>query len=234
MRTNANFHSFQNREKLLENLTATIADYLVEGIRENGQASLAVSGGSTPVDLFKKLSTLQIPWDQVSICLVDERWVEPTEADSNEKLVRTHLLQNKAAAATFTGMKTSAPTATKGVQQCKQNLQKISLPFDVLILGMGSDGHTASLFPGAKKLAAATDMQSENICIGIAPLTAPHERMTLTLPAILNSRQIILHITGQEKKDVLEHAQQEGPLDELPIRFILNQSSTPFSIYWAE
>lgn len=228
-----NFHSFQSRETLLEKLTATIADYLLQGIKENGQASLAVSGGSTPIDLFKKVSSLSLPWDQVSIFLVDERWVDPTDADSNEKLVRTYLLQNKAAVATFTGMKTAAPIASEGVQECEQNLQKIPLPFDVLILGMGGDGHTASLFPGAKKLAAATDMQSGDTCMGIAPLTAPHERMTLTLPAILNSRQIILHITGQEKKDVLDRAQQEGPNAELPIRFILNQRSTPFNIYWA-
>lgn len=234
MKTNAQLHSFQNREKLLQELSATIAQYLSQGISVNGSASLAVSGGSTPVDLFKKLSTLSLPWQHVSICLVDERWVEPEDADSNENLVRTHLLQNKAAAANFTGMKNGAPTASEGEEECEQNLQKVPLPFDVLILGLGGDGHTASLFPGAKNLGAATDMQSGRVCMAIAPQAAPHERMTLTLPAILNSRQIILHITGQEKKDVLEHAQEEGPMKALPIRFILTQHSAPFSVYWAK
>lgn len=234
MQSNAHFHSFQSREKLLETLATTIADYLVQGITANGHASLAVSGGSTPIELFKKISIQTLPWQHVFICLVDERWVEPDDADSNEKLVRTHLLQNNAAVANFTGMKNAALTASEGMQEYEQHLQKIPMPFDVLILGMGGDGHTASLFPGAQKLAAATDMRSENMCIGIAPLTAPHERMTLTLPAILNSRHIILHIVGQEKKNVLEHAQQEGPSEEFPIRFILSQNSTPFSIYWAE
>lgn len=125
MRANADFHSFQNREKLLGKLTVTIADILLQGISENGQASLAVSGGSTPVDLFKKLSSLSLPWKHISICLVDERWVEPDDTDSNEKLVRTHLLQNHAAAASFTGMKNAAATASEGVQQCERNLQKI-------------------------------------------------------------------------------------------------------------
>ncbi len=227
-------HNFQSRKELTEKLASTIADYLTEGITNNGKASLAVSGGSTPVGLFRTLSTLTIEWEKVFICLVDERWVEPTDADSNEKLVRTHLLQNNAAAASFTGMKNSAPTASEGADECAQMLKKLPVPFDVLILGMGGDGHTASLFPGAKKLSAATDMQSGKICMGIAPLTAPHERMTLTLPAILNSHQIILHITGQDKKDVLESAQQKGSLEKFPIRFILTQSSTPFNVYWAE
>lgn len=228
------FHSFLNRKELTEKLSSTIADYLTEGITNNGSASLAVSGGSTPVGLFRTLSTLEIEWEKVFICLVDERWVEPTNDDSNEKLVRTHLLQNNAAAASFTGMKNAAATAGDGADECTQNLKELPMPFDVLILGMGGDGHTASLFPGAKKLSAATDMQSGKICMGIAPLTAPHERMTLTLPAILDSRQIFLHITGQEKKDVLERAQEKGSVKELPIRFILTQNSTPFNIYWAE
>ena len=98
---------------------------------------------------------------------------------------------------------------------------------------MGNDGHTASLFPGAEKLAAATDIESGRTCMGIAPLTAPHERMTLTLPAILDSRQIFLHITGQEKKDVLQKAQAEGSIEKMPIRYILRQQTTPVAVYWA-
>ncbi|MBN4068984.1 6-phosphogluconolactonase, partial [Desulfotalea psychrophila] len=114
----------------------------------------------------------------------------------------------------------------------------INRPFDVLLLGMGNDGHTASLFPGAAKLPLATDMHSGKICVGIAPVTAPHERMTLTLPVILESKQIILHITGQNKKDVLEQAFGEGLMEEMPIRFILrNQTQKQknnFKIYWAK
>ena len=159
--------------------------------------------------------------------------MEPTENDSNEHLVRNYLLKDKAAAATFIGMKNSKATATGGEKECEHHLQRAPRPFDVLILGMGGDGHTASLFPGAEKLAAATDMDSTKTCMGIAPLTAPHERMTLTLPAILDSRQIFLHITGEDKKNVLKKATTEGPIAEMPIRFILRQQSTPLSVYWA-
>lgn len=228
-----NLLTFPDRKNLVIDLAERIGELLTDGITDNGQASLAVSGGSTPVELFEALSDLDIPWQQVVITLVDERWVEPTENDSNEHLVRNHLLKDKALAATFIGMKNSAATASAGEKECERKLHEVPRPFDVLILGMGGDGHTASLFPGAKKLSLATDMDLGQICIGIAPLTAPHERMTLTLPAILDSRHIFLHITGQEKNDVLQKAQAEGPVEEMPIRYILRQQTTPVSVYWA-
>jgi 6-phosphogluconolactonase len=238
MSNKIDLHSFSNRDILTTELATTITAILNQGITQNGRASLAVSGGSTPVQLFECLSNMDIPWQNVEISLVDERWVVPVDPDSNEHLVRKHLLQNRAKAANFTGMWNSAKTASKGEEKCSAQLQKIHRPFDVLILGMGGDGHTASLFPGAARLPQATDMNSGKICMGIAPVTAPHERMTLTLPAILDSKQIFLHITGQNKKDVLEQALSGGPAEEMPIRFILqNLAQKPkmnFSIYWAK
>ena len=230
---NVTFKDFPDRRKLVVSLADLVGELLTEGVTANGHASLAVSGGSTPVALFEQLSGMDIPWRDVVITLVDERWVEPTEDDSNEYLVRRHLLKDKAAAAAFIGMKNGASTASEGEGECEQNLQKVSRPFDVLILGMGGDGHTASLFPGAEKLAAATDMNSGRSCMGLAPLTAPHERMSLTLPVILDSRQLFLHIVGQDKKNVLETATAGGSAEEMPIRFVLNQQSTPLSVYWA-
>jgi 6-phosphogluconolactonase len=228
-----NFHSFSDRDTLSTALSAAIASLLSEGIAKQGRASLAVSGGSTPVQLFQDLSILDIDWQHVDIFLVDERWVEPTDADSNERLVKTHLLQNKASCAKFIGMKNAAATAGDGEAECEQRLQGIFQPFDVLILGMGGDGHTASLFPGSQKLAAATNMDSGRTCMALAPLTAPHERMSLTLPVILQSRQLFLHIVGEEKKDVLEKALADGPIEEMPIRFILRKKTPPLDTYWA-
>jgi 6-phosphogluconolactonase len=237
MKTPVDFHSFHDRESLTTELATTIGALLSNGIQKNGHASLAVSGGSTPVQLFKRLSSIDLPWQNIAITLVDERWVAPDDAASNEHLVTTHLLQNRAAAATFTGMKNHAKTASEGEAECERELQKIPRPFDVLLLGMGQDGHTASLFPGAARLPRATDLNSGKICMGIAPITAPHERMTLTLPAILDSKQIVLHITGENKKEVLEQALAKGPAEEMPIRFILQhltqKQKAMFSIYWA-
>ncbi len=227
------FKTFTARNRLAADLAAEIGKRLTVGVAESGRASLVVSGGSTPVALFEQLSAMDLNWPKMMITLVDERWVATTEADSNEHLVRSHLLRDKAAAAAFIGLKNAAATAAAGEEECERNLGKMPRPFDVLILGMGGDGHTASLFPGAPKLSRATDMRGVQSCMGIAPRTAPHERMTLTLPAILDARQIYLHITGQQKRDVLEQAQADGPAEEMPIRFILRQQKTPVSIYWA-
>ena len=225
---------FPDRQALVNELADEIASLLVQGINKKGKASLAVSGGSTPVELFEHLSEMDIPWDRVFVFPVDERWVEPIDPDSNERLVRDHLLKNRAAAATFIGMKNSAPTAGEGEKQCERRLSQVPLPFDVLVLGMGSDGHTASLFPGAEKLPAATDMNSGRTCMALAPLTAPHERMSLTLPVILSAETIFLHIQGQEKMDVLNEALKEDePVEDMPIRFVLRNGKKPVLIYWA-
>ena len=228
-----NVNKFPDRETLAAALAERIGGQLTAGIREHQQASLAVSGGSTPVLLFERLSELEIPWRDVVVTLVDERWVAPGANDSNEQLVRSHLLKNKAAAATFIGMKNAAASAGAGEVECAQQLQKVPRPFEVLILGMGLDGHTASLFAGAEELAAATDMASGKTCMAITAPTAPHERMTLTLPALLASRQIFLHITGQEKNEVLQKALAGGPAEKMPIRFFLRRQKPPLSIYWA-
>ncbi len=238
MKSGIDFHSFSDRDMLVGELADSVTSLLESGISKNGSASLAVSGGSTPVALFEELSVRDLAWEQVHICLVDERWVDPKDPESNEHLVRTHLLQNRAAAARFTGMKNSAATAGAGEAECERLYREIPAPYDVLLLGMGGDGHTASLFPGAVRLPQATDMESDRICISIAPLTAPHERMSLSLPAILSSRQIILHITGQDKRDVLDLAMSDGPAGEMPIRFILQNGmenpNVKFHVYGAQ
>ena len=230
---NYEFVEFNNQSALVAELTARIGNALTYAINLRGCASLAVSGGTTPVPMFEALSRVDLAWDKVVISLVDERWVDVSAHDSNENLVRSHLLKNKAAAARFIGMKTAALTVDEGEKECAERLQSIPMPYDILVLGMGGDGHTASLFPGAEKLVSAVDMSSGCICMGIAPVTAPHERMTLTLPAILNSRDIILHISSEEKRKVYEKAMSEGPLAEMPVRFVLQQARVPVTVYWA-
>jgi 6-phosphogluconolactonase len=230
---NVIFNEFTDRHSLALDLADKIGERLTDAAADKGRASLVVSGGATPMTLFEQLSGMDLRWPDVVITLVDERWVAPTSQDSNEYLVRSHLLKDKAAAATFIGLKNEAATASAGEKECAQRLQKIPRPFDAIILGMGADGHTASLFPGAHELRLATDMNATQICMGVTPLTAPHERMTLTLPAILDARQIFLHITGQNKKDLLQQALADGAVEKMPIRFILRQQTTPLSVYWA-
>lgn len=243
MKNGIDMHCFTSRDELVGELVLAITTLLAEGIRQNGRASLAVSGGSTPVQLFKRLAKADLDWSSVDICLVDERWVDGEDPASNAHLVQKYLLQNKACEAKFTGMKNEASTASAGQDECGRQLEGVHHPYDALILGMGDDGHTASLFPKALKLREAVTLDSGLRCISIAPLTAPHERMTLTLPEILSAQQIFLHIVGQNKKDVLEQACLDGPPEEMPIRFILEQfsknqktaaSSLLLHIYWAK
>ena len=227
------FKEFKDSATLVAALAGEVADLLRAGISARGQASLVVSGGSTPVPFFAAISELALDWKQVVITLADERWVDPADTDSNERLVRIHLLQNRAAAASFVGLKTGAVTAVQGEKECADRLALLPKPFDVLILGMGNDGHTASLFPQAARLGEALALDSGKLCMGITPPVAPHERMTLTLPALLHSRQIILHLVGAEKRAVYERALANGPVAEMPIRAVLGQIAAPVTVFWA-
>ncbi len=230
---NPDIHTFPTAEELAENLSEHIASILARAIAKQNHAGLVVSGGSTPKPFFQHLSQKNINWHMVNITLADERWVEPTDISSNENLVRAYLLQNRAVNGRFHGLKNSAPTATQGEKECHDLLAGLTRPFDAVILGMGNDGHTASFFPGADRLAKALNLNTKSNCVAISPPEAPHERMTLTLPILLDTRQIILHITGNDKKAVLEKALAPGPVEEMPIRCFLRQNRTPVHIYWA-
>ncbi len=226
-------HEFTHQQDLIVALSDAVGSLLVQAIEQTGRASLAVSGGSTPKSLFERLSNLNIPWDQVVLTLVDERWVNVESEDSNEHLVRTRFLKNRAAKATFIGMKNTAQSAAAGEQECERLLQHVPRPFDLVILGMGNDGHTASLFPGARQLSAATAPDSGRMCMVVTPPTSSHDRMTLTLPTILTAKQIVLHIVGTGKRKTLELALSGGPPEAMPIRFVLEQQQVPVSIYYA-
>ncbi len=227
------FWEFSSSGLLVEALASRIADLLREGIHRRGQATLAVSGGTTPIPLFARLAETDLEWSKVTVSLVDERWVEPEDRDSNENMVRRHLLRKMASAASFIGMKNEAATATLGEAACEKRQQTIPRPYDCLLLGMGNDGHTASLFPVAANLEAAVDLHSGKICMAIQHPSVSQERMTLTLPAILASRQLILHLQGEAKKKTLARAQAAGDGREMPIRFILRQVTTPLAVYWS-
>lgn len=225
-------YSFSSGEELAKKLADEVARSLAEAITKRNRASLVVSGGSTPKPLFNHLSQKKIDWQKVTVSLADERWVETSDPASNEYLARSLLLQNEAADATLIGLKNEASSPYEGERQCSEHIKAIGAPVDMVILGMGDDGHTASLFPHAERLPEAVDMGSQRKCIAITPPEAPLERMTLTLSALLDSREIIVHITGQDKREVLDKAMAEGPAEDMPIRYILQQKQTPVRIFW--
>lgn len=225
-------NKYPNSQLLIEDLTAHIVKELQQAINNKGHASIAVSGGKTPIPLFKLLSQQDLEWHNVFITLVDDRWVDDTDDASNEKLVLTYLLQNKAKLANFVGLKNSCDNPFDGAEITDKILNKIPMPFDVLILGMGEDGHTASLFPGAANLMAGLDMKSGRKVVGMTPLTAPLDRITLTLPTILDSQNIYLHLVGESKMQVLEQAEKGDDINQMPIRAILQQNKVNVIGFW--
>lgn len=223
---------FDSTDALVAALSSEIVSILRRTLETKERASMAVSGGSTPKPLFARLAVADLAWDRVTVTLVDERWVGEDHADSNAKLVKDNLLQEKAAAADFVPLKTEHPEPFGAENEVAQRLRSIGLPFDIVVLGMGSDGHTASFFPGATTLAQALSMDQDSLCCAIRPPAAPHDRITLTLPVILSARHLFLHIVGEDKWQVLERAFETGSQEELPVRAVLHQERVLLDIYY--
>lgn len=222
---------YENVDALNDGFVAKIVALLSEGIKQNGRASLVVSGGRTPKAMFNALSDIDLDWSKVDITLADERWVDQQDDASNEKMVRGNLLINKAAKANFVGLKNANADAKDGVAECTSKLESIQTPFDVLILGMGEDGHTASLFPCSEQIHTGLDLGSGNKYLAVQPTTAPNQRMSLTLPALLNSKNIFLHLTGDSKRTVLADAMAGDDETQMPIRAVLNRADV--ELVWA-
>lgn len=226
-------HSFEHNKRLSESLAECIASGLEGALNLRDFATLAVSGGSTPKPLFEALSHCDLDWARVRITQVDERWVPETHADSNARLIREHLLRNRAADAVFLSMKVPGDDAFAAEAAVAQRLADFEAAIDVTVLGMGEDGHTASFFPAAAQLDAALAPDSPALCLALRPPVAPHDRMTLSLAAILRSRQLYLHITGPAKWGVLERALQPGDVRELPIRAVFGREDSPLEVFYA-
>jgi 6-phosphogluconolactonase len=229
---------FEDRNQLFTELSKACLNHLQHSLIANGITSLLVSGGSTPAPLYEVLSKTNLDWERIHVALVDERWVDDNHQASNEALIRRSLLINNALKAPFTGMKNSAPSAKQGQAETESAYQKLPKPFSVTLLGMGSDGHTASLFPHAEGLEAALDEKNTQLTAAIiAKQTevtgANTERLTLTITGLLHSERLILLITGDEKLAVLRQAMSDGPVEDMPIRALLRQTKVPFELYWA-
>ena len=225
-------YQFESNQRLAESLAECIASGLEGALNLREVATLAVSGGSTPKPLFEALSFCELDWSRVRITQVDERWVPEDHADSNALLIREHLLRNNAAAAQFVSMKVDLDDAFAAEGQVAEKLVDFHT-IDVAVLGMGEDGHTASFFPGADALTKALDPDFQALCLALRPPAAPHDRMTLSLAALLRARQLYLHITGEKKWAVLEEALASDDPFELPIRAVFNRADNPLEIFYA-
>lgn len=220
--------TFTNEDDLTLSFAQTICAQLEQAITERGRAYIVVSGGRTPVPLFTLLSQQELPWSQVTVLLADERWLPAAHEASNTRLVRQHLLQNKAADAEFLHFANDAETLDAAVAAFNQ--QAKSLPtFDVVILGLGEDGHTASIFPCSEQVHEA--LSTTAACLAVTPTTAPYDRISLSKSRLMNSRTIYFHLVGASKANVLNQAMQPGA--SFPASVFLQQDTVPVKVMLA-
>ena len=223
---------FADRDALAAALTETVATRLKSAIAERDEASIAVSGGTTPQRFFELLSRTDLDWGKVSVTLVDERWVPPDHERANARLVAETLLINRAAAARFIPLYSETNGTEDAIPSILAALTTVPMPFDVVVLGMGGDGHTASFFPGGDYLTEALDLDNPALLTAMNAPGADEPRITFTLATILASGLIALHIEGEEKKSVLGAALADGPIDDMPVRAVL-RSGRPVTVFWA-
>ncbi|HEX7816797.1 6-phosphogluconolactonase [Dyella sp.] len=226
-------HSFTDCHALAKAFAERVAGQLRDAIATRDKAVIAVSGGSTPKHFFEQLSRQTLDWARVAVTLVDERWVPETSDRSNARLVKSLLLQREAATAQFVPLYADAPTPEAGLPTVKTRLGALGQPFDVVILGMGSDGHTASFFPGGDRLGEALDLHSGQRVVPMRAEGAGEPRITFSLPALLDTRALYLHIEGESKREVLNDARiGHAKGASYPIRAVLAQHQVPLSVYW--
>jgi 6-phosphogluconolactonase len=236
-RGNVTVHAV-SADHLAAQLAPDIAQRLHAAINARGKAVLSVSGGKSPIALFEALRVHAIDWSKVIVTLVDERCVSNTHRDSNAHLVKQHLLQGAAHAATLVPMVSETIDVSDVTQQAVWAGAQLRTagPADVLVLGMGADGHTASLFPDAPNLAQALDLQNTQVCVGITlphpPVNAPYPRVTQTMAQLLKAKRIVLPINGDDKRDTLQRAWPHVQ-DALPVSHVLHQTLTPVAVWIA-
>lgn len=203
-------HAFSDLSLLSEALAQSVAVTLRNAIERYGKASLVVPGGHTPVVYLPRLAQMDLPWQQVFITLSDERWVEPTSEQSNERLVHEHFLQHMQQQPHFIGLKTGHVHPDQAITDIDARLAELPQPFSLVILGLGEDGHIASLFPGM-----ALNPDTTSLCQTATPPAAPSLRISLSLHALINSDRIILVITGKEKRQLIDRL-IESPDQNIP------------------
>lgn len=225
-------HEAETREEAALFLAEAVANDLKQlSASRTGPVTLLLSGGSTPAPAYKALAKADMDWSRVSVGLVDDRWVDDKNPASNAKLVSESFLNEGASAACFVPMYKDGHSAVQAASDVDAEYAPFSSP-DIVILGMGPDGHTASWFPdsmglenamsaGAKANVAAIDATG---CAVAGNLT---ERMTITMPVLLNASRIFLLISGQEKRQVLEEQSKQ-----LPVHRLIGQLTRPMEVVW--
>jgi 6-phosphogluconolactonase len=223
---------FNNSAALNDDFARRLVAILQQAISERDAAYLVVSGGKTPQALFNTLSQVDLAWHKVTVLLADDRWLDDSQADSNERMVKATLLQNNAKTAHFISLVTAAKSAFDGEAEVLSRISALPT-FDAVILGMGEDGHTASLFPCSAQIAAGLADTAPKV-LAVEPTTAPYQRISLSLPRLLDSRHVFLHLVGSNKLSVLTAAMAAKDVLAMPIRAFLHHPVTQVTVMYSE
>lgn len=222
------FTEYPDRDAMMIDLANQLAGELASHLMTEGAASLAVPGGTTPGPIFDVLSAADLDWSKVRVMLSDERWVPESSGRSNTALIRQRLLTGRAAAAEYIPLYAEAPEPEDALDTLSARVAP-ALPLSVLLLGMGADMHTASLFPGAEGLEAAL-LPSAPPVLPIRTPAQPEARITLTAPVLRGALSTHIVITGAEKRAALDLALAETDPAKAPILTVLNDAT----VHWAE
>ena len=222
----------KSRSEIEHDLVLAVSSKLKQSIKECGYASLLVSGGSTPIHFFQQLAAIKLDWSKVTVLPVDERFLPDSHKDQNGNLIKNNLIQKEAAQSNWFPVVLDSADSEKNLSAVREKVKGINQPFTVTILGMGTDGHTASLFPCSKELETGMAEEGEDIII-TNPTSAPYQRISFTKKAILNSKFLFLHCYGEEKKQILDSLDSHSE-KEYPIKAFINQKTTKIEIFWTK
>jgi len=222
---------FETREEASVAAASAIEAALASRLQQQSEASLVVSGGTSPVLCLTELAAMPVEWQRVHVLLSDERWVPSDSDDSNEKLIRESLLQGDAAEASFLPFYDGSVTVEQRCDAIEETIRTLPFPFACSLIGMGEDGHFASLFPDAENLNQGLDTDGRQLCLPVNTVASPHPRISLTLAALSRSDTVILLFFGAAKRDVYERAKADS--NGYPVSRLLMQKRAPVHVYWA-
>ena len=240
----ADYLVYDTPERVAQAAAEVFTKYAVDAAAARGVARIAISGGSTPKRMFALLAAepflSQVPWNKLELYWVDERCVGPDDADSNYRMTKEQLLSKVPLPAEkvfrMEGEIDPEEAASKYEATLRNNfkLEGAQAPaFDLVLLGMGDDGHTASLFPHSPNLPSALNAEAAPGCVAMWSPTEPHARLSLNLSALLDARRIVILIDGPKKWATFTAAGESGPIAEMPIRAVLRQTQTPVEVMWS-
>jgi len=230
MSATVSFQVFPNRQAASQAAAAFLAASLSEDLERNVAASLVVSGGTTPGACFEMLSEIPLDWPHITIVPSDERWVPADDPASNEGLIRRQLLQNAAANGRLIPLFRRGLQPQQALATIDRDLRSLGRPFSAVLLGMGADGHFASMFPDFEGLSEALDPASAALCTLVETVASPLLRVSLTLRALLDTSRVVLLFFGADKRTVFERALDGA---DYPVRALLTQASVPVTVFWA-